>query len=138
MRLHLIDGTFELFRAHFAKWPDHVTPEGKPAKATVGVVRSMLYLLGEQREAVTHIAVAFDNPIVSFRNRLFDGYKTDAGVPPELLSQFDAVEDAVRALGLTVWSMDEWEADDALCTAARRFQAEVEQVRILTPDKDLG
>jgi 5'-3' exonuclease len=82
--------------------------------------------------------VAFDNPIRSFRNDLYGGYKTDEGVPPELLAQFDLAEEAVRALGITVWSMREWEADDALATAARRFRDEVEQVRILTPDKDLG
>jgi 5'-3' exonuclease len=84
------------------------------------------------------VAVAFDNPIRSFRNDLFAGYKSDEGVPPELHAQFDPVEEAVRALGVTVWSMREHEADDALATAAARFAAEVEQVRILTPDKDLG
>jgi 5'-3' exonuclease len=87
---------------------------------------------------VTHLAVAFDNPIRSFRNQLFAGYKTEAGVDPELLAQFDAAEAAVRALGITVWSMDRWEADDALATAAARWRDQVEQVRILTPDKDLG
>jgi 5'-3' exonuclease len=82
--------------------------------------------------------VAFDNPIRCFRNDLFAGYKTEEGVPPELLAQFDAAEEAVRALGMVVWSMDRWEADDALATAAARFADSVEQVRILTPDKDLG
>jgi 5'-3' exonuclease len=82
--------------------------------------------------------VAFDNPIRSFRNDLFDGYKTEEGVPAELLAQFDAAEEAVRALGMAVWSMRDFEADDALATGAARFAGEVEQVRILTPDKDLG
>jgi 5'-3' exonuclease len=82
--------------------------------------------------------VAFDNPIRSFRNDLYPGYKTEAGVPPELLAQFDPVEEAVRALGVRVWSMDEYEADDALATAAARWCDRVDQVRILTPDKDLG
>ena len=82
--------------------------------------------------------MAFDNPIRSFRNDLFAGYKTEEGVDPELLAQFDAAEAAVRALGITVWSMDRWEADDALATAAARFRDQVDQVRILTPDKDLG
>jgi 5'-3' exonuclease len=138
MRVHLVDGTFELFRAHFSKRPDHETPQGTDAKATVGVVSSLLTLLDETAESVTHLAVAFDNPVRSFRNDLFDGYKTEAGVPPELLAQFDPVEEAVRALGVIVWTMDRWEADDALATAAARWRDEVEQVRILTPDKDLG
>jgi len=138
MRVHLVDGTFELFRAHFSKRPDHVAPAGWPAKATVGLAASLLGLLHDEREAVTHVAVAFDNPIRSFRNDLWPGYKTDEGVPPELLAQFDAAEEATRALGVTVWSMREFEADDALATGAARFRDAVEQVRILTPDKDLG
>ena len=132
MRLHLVDGTYELFRAHFSKRPD------RPNKATVGVVGSLLSLLHDSAEAPTHLAVAFDNPIRSFRNDLFAGYKSDEGVPPELRSQFDAVEQAVAALGVRVWSMKEHEADDGLASGARRFRDEVEQVRILTPDKDLG
>ena len=138
MRVHLVDGTFELFRAHFSKRPSHLAPAGWEAKATVGVVISLLGLLHDEREAVTHVAVAFDNPIRSFRNDLWPGYKTEAGVPPELLGQFDAVEAAVRALGVTVWSMREFEADDALATGAIRFRDAVDQVRIVTPDKDLG
>lgn len=137
-RLHLVDGTYELFRAHYAKRPDHRDPSGADRKATVGVVSSLLALLHDPDEAVTHLAVAFDNPIRSFRNDLFDGYKTDEGVPPELHAQFDAVEEGVRALGVTVWSMREHEADDGLATGARRFADQVGQVRILTPDKDLA
>jgi 5'-3' exonuclease len=138
VRLHLIDGTFELFRAHFSKRPSRRDREGNDIKATVGVVGSLLALLDDDRERPTHLAVAFDNPIESFRNRLFDGYKDSSEVDPDLLAQFDGVEEAVHALGITVWSMDEHEADDALATAAVRFVDEVEQVRILTPDKDLG
>lgn len=138
VRLHVVDGTYELFRAHFSPRPGHTAPGGWDAKATVGVAASLLALLNDPGEAVTHLAVAFDNPIRSFRNDLFAGYKSDEGVPPELRSQFDSVEEAVRALGVVVWSMVEYEADDALATAARRFAPEVEQVRILTPDKDLG
>jgi 5'-3' exonuclease len=138
MRVHLVDGTFELFRAHFSKRPGHVAPGGWDAKATVGVAISLLALLHDEREAVTHVAVAFDNPIRSFRNDLWPGYKSDEGVPPELLAQFDAVEEATRALGVTVWSMREWEADDALATGAARYRDAVDQVRILTPDKDLA
>ncbi len=137
-RLHLVDGTYELFRAWFSKRPDHVDAKGRNVKATVGVVSSMFALLADAQERATHVAAAFDNPVRSFRNDLFDGYKTDEGVPEELLAQFDRVEDAMRAMGVTVWSMDRWEADDALATGAARWASEVEQVRILTPDKDLG
>src|SRR5690242_11008591 len=138
MRVHLVDGTFELFRAHFSKRPGHVAPAGWDAKATVGLAISLLGLLHDASEAVTHVAVAFDNPIRSFRNALWPGYKTEEGVDPALLAQFDAAEAATRALGVTVWSMREHEADDALATAALRFRDGVEQVRIMTPDKDLG
>src|SRR6266436_5413381 len=132
MRLHLVDGTFELFRAHYSKRP------AQPLKATRGLAQSLLALLANPVEQVTHLAVAFDNPIRSFRNDLFPDYKSDEGVPPELRAQFDTVEDAVRALGVAVWSMRDYEADDALATGAHRFADQVDQVRILTPDKDLG
>ena len=138
MRLHLIDGTYELYRAHYSPRPEHRDPSGRDAKATVGIVESMLALLHDADEAVSHIAVAFDNPIRSFRNDLYPPYKSDEGVPPELHAQFDAAEDAIRALGVTVWSMHEYEADDGLASGARRFRDQAEQVRILTPDKDLG
>ncbi|MCC7383433.1 MAG: flap endonuclease [Deltaproteobacteria bacterium] len=138
MRLHVVDGTFELYRAHFSKRPEQRAPDGRDVKATLGLLSSLLTLLQDASERVTHLAVAFDNPIVSFRNALFEDYKSDAGVPPELRAQFDLVEEGVRALGVVVWSMDRYEADDALATAARRWRDEVEQVRLLTPDKDLG
>jgi 5'-3' exonuclease len=138
VRLHLVDGTYELFRAHYAPRPGHQAPGGWDAKATVGVAASLLALLHDANEAVTHLAVAFDNPIRSFRNDLFADYKSDEGVPPELRAQFDSVEEAVRALGVVVWSMNAHEADDGLATGARRFRDQVEQVRIMTPDKDLG
>jgi 5'-3' exonuclease len=138
VRLHLVDGTYELYRAHFAPRPDHREPSGKDAKATVGIIESLLALLHDADEAVTHIAVAFDNPIRSFRNDLYLPYKSDEGVPSELRSQFDAAEDSVRAIGVTAWSMREYEADDGLATGARKFRDQVEQVRIMTPDKDLG
>ena len=138
MTLHLVDGTYELYRAHYAPRPDHRAPSGKDAKATVGIVESLLSLLHDSDEAVTHIAVAFDNPIRSFRNDLYLPYKSDEGVPPELRSQFDAAEDSVRAIGVTAWSMREYEADDGLATGARKFRDQVDQVRIMTPDKDLG
>jgi 5'-3' exonuclease len=136
MKLHLVDGTFELFRAHYSKRPPHTAPDGRDLKATVGLAQSLLWHI--QSERITHLAIAFDNPIVSFRNRLFSGYKSDEGMDPALRGQFDVAEEAARAVGAVVWSMDEFEADDALATAAERFKGEVEQVRILTPDKDLG
>src|SRR6266851_5391195 len=96
MRLHLVDGTYELFRAYYSKRPPHRAPDGSDKKATLALASAMLALLHDEGEAVTHVAVAFDNPIRSFRNDLFDGYKTDEGVPPELLAQFDSAEDAVQ------------------------------------------
>ena len=138
MRLHLVDGTYELFRAHYSKRPPHASPGGHPVKATFGFVSSMLWLLEDPAEEVSHVAIAFDNPIESFRNELFAGYKTGEGMEPELVAQFDLVETAAAALGMVVWSMDRFEADDALATAAARWRDAVDQVRILTPDKDLG
>ena len=138
MRLHLIDGTFELFRAHYSKRPARVAPDGMDVKATVGVVSSLLGLLNDPNEGVTHLAVAFDNPIESFRNELFSGYKSSEGMAQDIVAQFDLVEEAVAALGVTVWSMDRFEADDALASAARRWRDKVAEVRIMTPDKDLG
>ncbi len=131
-RLHVIDGTFELFRAHFAPVPY------KPKKATLGVVRAMRALAKDKDEAVTHAAIAFDNPIRSFRNDLFPEYKSDEGVLPELRAQFDEVEVAVKELGLCVWSMKEFETDDALATACVRYAGDFDQIRILSPDKDFG
>lgn len=138
VRLHLIDGTFELFRAYYSKRPAHTTPDGWEAKGVVGVASSLLALLHDEAESVTHIGIAFDNPIECFRNDLFAGYKTGEGMDPVLYAQLGPVEEAARALGLTVWSMDRWEADDALGSAAARFAGDFDQVRIMTPDKDLG
>jgi len=137
-RLHLVDGTYELFRAHFSKRPSRTDRQGRDVKATVGLVSSLLGLLEDAGEAPTHLAVAFDNPIESWRNERFGPYKSSEGVDPDLLAQFDRAERAVAALGVRLWSMDEYEADDALATAAVRFAPEVGQVRILTPDKDLA
>jgi 5'-3' exonuclease len=137
-RLHVVDGTFELYRAHFSKRPGKTAPDGQDVKGTAGVVSSLLSLLADPEEQVTHLAVAFDNPIESFRNALFEGYKTGEGMEEALVEQMDLVEDAVAAIGVVVWSMDEYEADDALATAAKKYGGEVHQVRIMTPDKDLG
>jgi 5'-3' exonuclease len=137
VRLHLVDGTYELFRAYFGA-PRATDPRGMEVGATRGLIRSLWSLLRE--DGVTHVACAFDHVIESFRNRLFDGYKTADGVPTELMEQFPLAEHACRALGVVVWPMVEFEADDALATAAARWAEapEVEQVVICSPDKDLA
>ncbi len=137
MKVHLVDGTYELFRAHFGA-PPATAPDGRPVGATRGLLRSLRALLAGPE--VTHVACAFDTVIESFRNAVFDGYKTSEGVPPELLAQFPLAERMTRALGLVTWSMVEYEADDALATAAARWaEADgVEQVVICSPDKDLA
>jgi len=137
-RLHIVDGTYELFRAHYSKRPSKFASDGQDVKGTAGVMSSLLGLLGDRAEQVTHIAVAFDNPIESFRNSLFEGYKTGEGMEQVLVDQMDLVEEAVRALGIVVWSMDEFEADDALATAALQYSQDVDQIRIMSPDKDFG
>lgn len=138
MRLHVVDGTFELFRAQYSKRPDRFASDGQNVKGTIGVMAATLALVTDPAEQATHIAVAFDNPIESFRNDMFAGYKTGEGMDPELVAQMDLVEEAVAAIGVVVWSMDRFEADDALAAAAKRWRDDVEQIRILTPDKDLG
>jgi 5'-3' exonuclease len=125
-----------LFRAHYSKRPERYSPSGQDVKATVGLITSVLSLLRE--EEVTHIGIAFDNPVESFRNKLFDGYKTGEGIEEALRAQFDPVEEAARALGLVVWALDDWEADDMLAAGAARWTGDFDQVRILSPDKDMG
>lgn len=138
MQIHLVDGTYELFRAHYSPRPARFAPDGREIKATHGLAQSLLALL--RQPAVTHIAVAFDTVIRSFRNDLFDGYKTGDGVDPALLAQFPLAEQITAALGLVVWPMDEFEADDAIAAAAVRFAAFPAVARILlcSPDKDLA
>jgi 5'-3' exonuclease len=135
MKLHLVDGTFELFRAWFGA-PRATTSDGREVGATRGVLRTILSLL--QEKDCTHVGVAFDHVIESFRNDLFAGYKTGAGLEPALVAQFPLVERACEALGVVVWPMVEFEADDAIATAAARFADAVDQVVICTPDKDLA
>jgi len=137
MKIHLVDGTYELFRNHFGA-PPKKAPDGREVGATLGLLRSLLLLLSSPD--VTHVACAFDHVIESFRNELFDGYKTGEGTDPDLLAQFDLAEEAVSALGVTVWPMVEFEADDALASAVARFKDEkgVEQIVICSPDKDLA
>src|SRR5687767_10338899 len=136
MKIHLVDGTYELFRSHFGA-PPKKAPNGQEVGATLGLVRSLLMML--MSPGVTHVAVAFDHVIESFRNDLYAGYKTGEGVDPELLAQFPLAEEAVSALGVVVWSMVEFEADDAIATATARFKKNksVEQVIICSVDKDL-
>ena len=137
MKIHLVDGTYELFRNHFGA-PPRTAPDGREVGATLGLLRSLLMLV--TTPGITHVACAFDHVIESFRNDLYPGYKTGAGVDPTLLAQFALAEEAVAALGLVVWPMVECEADDALASATARFQHEtgVEQIVLCSPDKDLA
>jgi 5'-3' exonuclease len=136
VKLHLVDGTYELFRSYYGS-PSAIAPDGREVGATRGILRSLLALLGEPD--VTHVGCAFDTVIESFRNRLFPGYKTGEGIEPALFAQFPLAERATRALGVVTWSMIEFEADDALASMAARGAElpEVEQVVICSPDKDL-
>lgn len=137
MQIHLIDGTYELFRSFYGA-PPRKAPDGREVGAVLGLLNSLLTLI--TKSGATHLACAFDHVIESFRNDLYPGYKTGAGVPAELLAQFPLAERAVAALGIVVWPMKDFEADDALATAAARFQRRrsVEQVVICSPDKDLA
>ena len=136
MQVHLLDGTYELFRAFYGS-PKRKTADGERG-AVRGLLRSMLALLREP--GVTHVGIAFDHVIESFRNALYAGYKTGEGLDPALREQFAPAEEACAALGLVVWPMVEHEADDAIATAAARFAAEpsVRRVVICSPDKDLA
>ena len=136
MKVHLVDGTYELFRSWFGA-PESKSPTGQEVGATRGFLRSMAAMLRDAE--VTHIGCAFDHTVESFRNDLFEGYKTGEGLEPELFDQFPLVERASRALGFVTWPMVEFEADDALAAAAAKFRDApgVEQVVICSPDKDL-
>lgn len=137
MQVHLVDGTYELFRSFYGA-PSAQAPDGREVGAVRGLLASLLSLLREP--STTHVGIAFDTVIESFRNRLFAGYKTGDGIEPALWSQFPLAEQATRALGITTWSMIEFEADDALATMAVRAAADarVERVVVCTPDKDLA
>lgn len=135
VRLHLLDGTYELFRSHFGRRDTVPGPDGHDIHATLGILESTLSLLREP--GVTHLAASFDTVIESFRNDMFDGYKTSAGIDEELLDQFPFAERALEAIGVVVWGNIEFEADDALATAAVRWVEDVEQVVIVSPDKDM-
>jgi len=136
VKVHLVDGTYELYRAHFGAPRAEVA--GREVGATRGILRSLLSLV--RNDGVSHVAVAFDHVIESFRNELWSGYKTGEGIPEDLLSQFHLAERATQALGVVMWPMIGFEADDALATGAARWAEApgVEQVLICTPDKDLA
>jgi len=137
MKIHLVDGTYELFRNFFGV-PPRKAPDGREVGATVGLLNSLHALIA--KSGATHIACAFDHVITSFRNDLYAGYKTGAGVDPVLLAQFPLAEEAVAALGVVVWPMVEFEADDAIASAVARFRKKpgVEQIVVCSPDKDLA
>jgi len=136
VKVHLVDGTYELFR-HFYALPSHVDREGREVAAARGVVGSVLALL---EEGATHVGVATDHVIESFRNDLYPGYKTGEGIDPALRSQFELCEESLAAAGVRVWPMIRYEADDALASAAAiaADDPRVSQVLICTPDKDLA
>ena len=136
MKIHLVDGTYELFRAHFGA-PPKKSISGQEVGATLGLIRSMMLLLNDPE--VTHVAVAFDHVIESFRNKMYAGYKSSEGVDPVILNQFPLAEAAVKALGLVTWPMVKFEADDAIAAAVAKFKKikSVEQIVICSVDKDL-
>ncbi|MBM4428231.1 MAG: flap endonuclease [Chloroflexi bacterium] len=136
MKIYLVDGTYELFRAHFGAPPKKST-SGQEVGATVGLLRSMLLLLSDPE--VTHVAVAFDHVIESFRNKMYKGYKSSEGVDPIILNQFPVAEAAIKALGLVTWPQVKFEADDAIATAVAKYKKvkSVEQIVICSVDKDL-
>ena len=136
MEIHLVDGTYELFRHYFAV-PSHKTSEGVEVAATRGVLGTLVRLL---EDGATHVGVATDHVVESFRNDLFDGYKTGEGTPPEIMSQFPLVEALIEAAGFITFPMIEFEADDALASAARiaKEDSSVNRILICSPDKDLA
>jgi 5'-3' exonuclease len=138
VRIHLVDATYELFRAHYAPRPPVLGRDGVNLSGVSGLVDQLLYLLRD--EGATHVGCATDRVIESFRNDLYPGYKSSAGMPPELLAQFPIAEAAIEALGIVLWPMVEFEADDAIAAACGRFALDpaVERIFICTPDKDMA
>lgn len=136
MRVHLVDGTYELFRHHFAL-PSHLDHRGREVAALRGVVRSIAGMLAD---GATHLGVATDHVVESFRNEMWHGYKSGEGMEPDLLAQFHPLEEALAALGVSVWPMVEFEADDGLASAAAlaRPDSRIEKIFLCTPDKDLA
>ncbi len=134
--LYLVDGTYELFRAYYGA-PPRTSPDGTPIGAVAGLLQTLLLLLREQRP--DYVACAFDHVVESFRNDLFEGYKTGDGVPGDLAAQFELAEKISRALGIVTWPMVQFEADDAIATAATRWKQapEIDRVVVCSVDKDL-
>jgi len=135
VNLHLLDATYELFRAHFGRKDTLVSADGDDIRATIGIIDSTLLLLREP--GVTHLAASFDTVIESFRNEMFPAYKSSIGMEEILLRQFPWAEDALEAIGVVVWRNIEFEADDTLAAAAVRWVDDVDRVVICSPDKDL-
>ena len=133
--LHIVDGTYELFRAWFGAPPKRA-PDGREVGATRGVLASLLTIL--RTDKPVFMGCATDHVIRSFRNDLWPGYKTDGGLPEELLLQFELLEDMLRAMGVVVWPMVEFEADDAMATAAAKYRADFDRLLLCTVDKDLA
>ncbi len=137
MKIHLLDGTYELFRSHFSQ-PPRTAPDGMPVAAVRGLIQSVLSLL--KHGEVSHVGVAFDSEVKSFRNNIFPEYKDGSETPPELAVQFALAERAIGSLGITCWPVTEFEADDLLGSAAIHYSKDsrVTQVVICSPDKDLS
>lgn len=138
MELHLVDATYELFRAHYAPRPPVLGRDGTVLSGVSGLVDQLLYLLRE--EGASHVGCATDRVIESFRNDLYPGYKSSAGMPPDLLAQFPIAEAAIEALGIVLWPMVDWEADDAIAAAATLWadHPAVTRIVVCTPDKDMA
>ena len=137
MKIHLVDGTYELFRAYYGV-PSALSPDGTEVGAVRGLVQTLLSLL--RQDDVTHVGCAFDSVVESFRNKMFSGYKTSDGMPEDIKNQFALAERAAKALGVVVWPMGEFEADDAIASAVHQWRdvSDVEQIIICSPDKDLA
>ena len=137
MKIHIVDGTYELFRAHFGQ-PPRIAPDGMQVSAVRGLIQTLLSLT--RQSDVTHLAVAFDSEIKSFRNDLYENYKDGSDTPEDLRLQFPLAERAVHSLGICIWPAYDFEADDVLGSAAILYssESEVDQVVICTPDKDLA
>ncbi len=133
--LHLIDATYELFRAHFGA-PPRTAPDGAPVGAVHGLLASLIAMIRD--EGVTHLGCATDHVIESWRNELWPGYKSGEGVPEDLMAQFEPAEEGLRALGVTVWPMVELEADDGIASAVARYRDAFETIWICSPDKDFA
>ncbi len=137
MKIHLVDGTYELFRAYYGV-PGVLSPDGIEVGAVRGLVQTLLSLL--RQDDVTHVGCAFDSVVESFRNKMFPGYKTSDGMPEDIKSQFLLAERAAKALGVVVWPMVDFEADDAIASAVNLWKndSDVDQIIICSPDKDLA